>query len=146
MSSRLIVEGERPRRSAIERRDRPDASPREISSRSTSVSERLERRRAGGRIPPVHYTRFAHFSDYIGLAFQIRDDILDIQVDTLTLGKPQGSDAAQNKPTYPSIVGIEAAEKTANDLLQQALHEIKDLNSAGDTLRAVSNYMVVRNS
>ncbi len=95
---------------------------------------------------PVAINRFAHFADCIGLAFQIRDDILDIQVDTNTMGKPQGSDAAQNKPTYPSIMGIQEAENTAHELLNEALNEIKTLNSKGDTLRAISEYMVVRNS
>ena len=92
------------------------------------------------------FAQFAHFSEKVGLAFQIRDDILDIQADTKTLGKPQGSDAAQNKPTYPSIVGVEQANKIANNLLQQALDEIKHLDHRADNLRAVSNYMVTRKS
>lgn len=95
---------------------------------------------------PQTFAHFAHFSEKVGLAFQIRDDILDIQADTETLGKPQGSDAAQNKPTYPSIVGVEQAENTANNLLQEALDEIKDLDSRAENLRAISKYMVTRNS
>lgn len=95
---------------------------------------------------PDTFAHFAHFSEKVGLAFQIRDDILDIQADTETLGKPQGSDAAQNKPTYPSIVGVEQAENTANNLLQEALDEIKDLDARADKLRAISKYMVTRNS
>ena len=93
---------------------------------------------------PETYRNFAHFADCIGLAFQIRDDILDIKADTNTLGKPQGSDAAQNKPTYPSVIGIDESEETANNLLQEALTVLKPLNSNGDTLRAVSKYMVER--
>jgi geranylgeranyl pyrophosphate synthase len=95
---------------------------------------------------PESFAHFAHFSEKVGLAFQIRDDILDIQADTETLGKPQGSDAAQNKPTYPSIVGVEQAENTANNLLQEALDEIKDLDERAEKLRAISKYMVTRNS
>ena len=95
---------------------------------------------------PEVFTGFAHYADCIGLAFQIRDDILDIQADTNTLGKPQGSDAALNKPTYPSIVGLQQAETVANDLLEQALSELDTLNIKGETLRAVSQYMVKRNS
>ncbi len=90
--------------------------------------------------------RFAHFADCIGLAFQIRDDILDIQSDTKTLGKPQGSDTAQNKPTYPSVIGMKQAEILANDLLHQALHELNELEIQGDSLQTVSTYMVKRNS
>ena len=95
---------------------------------------------------PEMYAHFAHFSEKVGLAFQIRDDILDIQSDTKTLGKPQGSDAAQNKPTYPSIVGIAQAELSANNLLQQALEEIKELDERAQNLRAISEYMVTRDS
>ena len=95
---------------------------------------------------PETFAHFAHFSEKVGLAFQIRDDILDIQADTKTLGKPQGSDAAQNKPTYPSIVGVEQAEYTANNLLQEALDEIKNLDERAENLRAISEYMVTRNS
>jgi len=95
---------------------------------------------------PETFAHFAHFSEKVGLAFQIRDDILDIQADTKTLGKPQGSDAEQNKPTYPSIVGVEQAENTANNLLQEALNEIKHLDDRAENLRAISKYMVTRNS
>lgn len=95
---------------------------------------------------PAIFKRFAHFADCIGLAFQIRDDILDIQAETKVLGKPQGSDAAQNKPTYPSVVGLERAKSVANDLLQQALNEMHALDFQWQPLRAVSNYMVTRNS
>jgi len=95
---------------------------------------------------PETFAHFAHFSEKVGLAFQIRDDILDIQSDTETLGKPQGSDAAQNKPTYPSIVGVEQAENTANNLLQEALDEINHLDARAENLRAISKYMVTRNS
>ncbi|MFK7816681.1 MAG: polyprenyl synthetase family protein [Gammaproteobacteria bacterium] len=95
---------------------------------------------------PETFAHFAHFSEKVGLAFQIRDDILDIQADTETLGKPQGSDAAQNKPTYPSIVGVEQAENTANNLLQEALSELEHLNGRTENLRSISKYMVTRNS
>ncbi len=93
---------------------------------------------------PETFAHFAHFSEKVGLAFQIRDDILDIQADTKTLGKPQGSDAAQNKPTYPSIVGVEQAENTANNLLKEALNEISHLDDRAENLRAISKYMVTR--
>jgi len=99
-----------------------------------------------GTNSPETFARFANFSEKIGLAFQIRDDILDIQADTETLGKPQGSDAAQNKPTYPSIVGVEQAENTANTLLREALNEINHLDGRAENLRAISKYMVTRNS
>lgn len=95
---------------------------------------------------PEILNHFTYFADCIGLAFQIRDDILDIQTDTKTLGKPQGSDAAQNKPTYPSVIGMKQAEKLANDLLQQALNELNSLEIQGNSLQEVSKYMVTRSS
>ena len=92
------------------------------------------------------FNRFAHFADCIGLAFQIRDDILDIQTDTKTLGKPQGSDAAQNKPTYPGVVGLEQASLMAHELLEAALDEINLLDINGDTLRGICEHMVTRDA
>lgn len=84
------------------------------------------------------------FADYLGLAFQIRDDILDEISDTSTLGKPQGSDRAQNKPTYVSVLGIEEAQNRCQDLHQQALECIQDFNSSADTLRLLAEYIVCR--
>ena len=101
---------------------------------------------ASGVSDPETFSHFSHFSEKVGLAFQIRDDILDIQVDTKTLGKPQGSDAKQNKPTYPSILGVDQAKNTANNLLQEALVEISHLDVRAENLRAISKYMVTRNS
>lgn len=95
---------------------------------------------------PEVYERFARFADGIGLLFQIRDDILDIQSETEVLGKPQGSDAAQNKPTYPSTVGLEQAENTAEELLRQACQEINQMDYEWATLYAVSQYIIRRNS
>ena len=89
---------------------------------------------------------FSKFAEHVGLAFQIRDDILDIQADTEVLGKPQGSDAALNKPTYPSVVGLENAEQYTNVLLEQALNEISRLDSRAHNLREISKYMVQRES
>ena len=51
------------------------------------------------------------YGDAIGLAFQVQDDILDVLGDTETLGKPQGSDIDANKPTYPSLLGIDGAQQ-----------------------------------
>ncbi len=61
----------------------------------------------------------------IGLSYQIVDDILDVIGDTETLGKPQGSDMAQQKPTYPSVLGIEASKQRALEQHQQALAHIE---------------------
>lgn len=86
--------------------------------------------------------KYAHC---IGLAFQIQDDILDIEGDTQTLGKPQGSDEARNKPTYPNLLGMAEAKKTARDLLEQAIKSLENFDHKANTLRDIAKYIVTRN-
>ncbi len=80
----------------------------------------------------------------IGLAFQVRDDILDVEADTETLGKTQGADMALNKPTYPSLLGLAAAKRKADALHQRALAELADFDARADGLRALSAFIVSR--
>ena len=84
------------------------------------------------------------FAMQIGLAFQIRDDILDVEGETNLLGKQQGADAALNKPTYPSIVGLEKAKQLAHVAYEEALAAIVDLPSTADDLRELAHYIVQR--
>ncbi|MDH5518396.1 MAG: (2E,6E)-farnesyl diphosphate synthase [Gammaproteobacteria bacterium] len=84
------------------------------------------------------------YSQYVGLAFQVQDDILDVISDTDTLGKPQGSDIARNKPTFPELMGLEASQKYALELHQQALDSLQDFDQRADTLRQLSAYIVER--
>ena len=86
------------------------------------------------------------YAEAIGLAFQIRDDILDVEADTETLGKPQGSDEARNKPTYTSLLGLDGAKEKAHALHQQALDSLQQFDSAADPLRWISAYIVDRGS
>jgi len=80
----------------------------------------------------------------VGLAFQIHDDILDVTADTETLGKPQGSDEQQNKPTYPALLGLQGAQERALALHQQALDALDIFNESADILRQLSAYIVER--
>lgn len=80
----------------------------------------------------------------IGLAFQVQDDILDIIGDTATLGKPQGSDIALEKSTYPALLGLEAAQQLARDLHRQALEALGSLPYNTHILRAFADYIVER--
>jgi geranylgeranyl pyrophosphate synthase len=84
------------------------------------------------------------FGNYLGLAFQIRDDILDVISDTSVLGKPQGSDRAQNKPTYVSVLGIKEAQIRCRDLLEQSLKCIAAFDHRADNLRLLAKYIVGR--
>ena len=69
-----------------------------------------------GKLSPAEREALDHFGKCTGLLFQIVDDILDTEADTATLGKTAGKDAAQNKPTYVSILGVTRAREMANDL------------------------------
>ena len=72
----------------------------------------------------------ARYGDAIGLAFQVVDDLLDVEGSTDTLGKTAGKDAAQSKPTYVSALGIEAARAFSLRLRAQALDAICDARAA----------------
>ena len=84
------------------------------------------------------------FALQMGLAFQIQDDILDVIGDTVTLGKPQGSDQQLNKPTYPAILGLEGAQARAQELHSKALHNLDIFQEKADMLRQLSAYIVER--
>jgi len=88
--------------------------------------------------------RLRHYGDLIGLAFQVQDDLLDIEGDTATLGKPQGSDQAQNKPTYPALLGIDGARAKLNQLHQDAVAILKDFGPDAEALIALTDYIVAR--
>ncbi len=80
----------------------------------------------------------------VGLAFQIQDDVLDVIADTETLGKPQGSDIEQNKPTYPALLGLDGAKQRALELHQRAISALDVFDESADTLRQLSAYIIER--
>ncbi len=80
----------------------------------------------------------------IGLSFQIQDDILDVISDTETLGKPQGSDEKQEKPTFPAIIGLEKSKQLALEQHELALKTLEHLDEKADSLRLLSAYIVER--
>ena len=84
------------------------------------------------------------FAKCIGLSFQIQDDILDVIGDTETLGKPQGSDIERDKPTFPSIIGLDASREKAQDLHQNALNALSIFGEEADILRYISAWFVER--
>ena len=81
----------------------------------------------------------------VGLAFQIKDDILDVEGDTHTLGKQQGSDLVLNKPTYTSILGLNQAKQQAQALHQKAVDALHIFGPEADMLRQLSTYIIERN-
>ena len=80
----------------------------------------------------------------LGLAFQIKDDLLDIEGDTATLGKPQGSDQARNKPTYPALVGVEQCREWLIDLQREAVTALEPFGSRSQALVALARYIIDR--
>ncbi|WP_426415968.1 (2E,6E)-farnesyl diphosphate synthase [Aestuariirhabdus sp. LZHN29] len=80
----------------------------------------------------------------IGLAFQVQDDILDVEADTQTLGKTQGADIALNKPTYPALLGLEGARCKANELLDEAIQALDSFDERATPLRELARYIVHR--
>lgn len=88
--------------------------------------------------------KLSDYSESIGLAFQVQDDILDIQSDTKTLGKQQGADIAAGKPTYPSIMGMEMAKKKLFNLHKKAITSLQGFGQEADLLREIADYIVKR--
>ena len=95
-------------------------------------------------IDPEIVQRLDHYGKCVGLAFQIRDDILDVEGETEVIGKTQGADIAQKKPTYPALVGIDNARKQALELHEDALESLEPLDERADTLREISRYIIER--
>jgi geranylgeranyl diphosphate synthase type II len=85
-----------------------------------------------------------HYAKCIGLAFQIQDDILDVEGDTETLGKTQGADLALNKPTYPALLGLDGAKQRAKELYQDALATLEEYGPAAEPLRWMAEYIISR--
>ena len=96
------------------------------------------------QIQPDQLAALQLYAAAIGLAFQVQDDILDITSDTATLGKPQGSDVALAKSTYPALLGLEPARELARELHRQALAAIAPLPYNTHILRAFADYIVER--
>ena len=84
------------------------------------------------------------YGDKIGLAFQIQDDIIDIESPSTVSGKDQGSDVEKDKLTYPSIVGIENSKARAFDLAKEAKEKLQLLERNTDNLCKLADYIVSR--
>ena len=85
------------------------------------------------------------YAKNIGLSFQIKDDILDIESDTETLGKQQGADISLNKLTYPALLGLDGAKTMAQQCHDNALDSLSGFDNKADPLRMLSEYIITRN-
>jgi geranylgeranyl diphosphate synthase type II len=95
---------------------------------------------------PAQLGILRRFAGFAGLAFQIRDDILDVTATTAVSGKQQGKDARLNKPTYTSLLGLDGARRRLQDTLEQALAVLDELDGDTHTLAALTRYIVERES
>jgi farnesyl diphosphate synthase len=85
-----------------------------------------------------------HYAKCIGLAFQIRDDILDVEGEAKTLGKNPGMDQANEKSTYPALIGMAAARQRAIELHDEAMESLSGFSDSADPLRRISSYIIER--
>ncbi|MFQ5982744.1 MAG: polyprenyl synthetase family protein [Woeseiaceae bacterium] len=95
-------------------------------------------------LPADGQIALSRFSRNIGVAFQIKDDILDVEGETDVIGKQAGADQRLAKATYPSLFGVEAARRRCNELLQAGLQELDAFDDEADPLRWLAHYIVER--
>ena len=99
-----------------------------------------------GRASRLQRAALNGYAHDLGLAFQITDDLLDIEGDAKTVGKKVGKDAAAGKATFVSILGIERARRQAKMLTDQAITHLQDFGAAADRLREVARFVIERES
>jgi len=96
------------------------------------------------RLSESDFSALDSYAKCIGLSFQVQDDILDVTGDTETLGKTQGADSKHNKPTFPSIIGLQESQEKAQELHEQALRALSIFAEETEILRYISAWFVQR--
>jgi farnesyl diphosphate synthase len=98
----------------------------------------------GNELNEAQLGKLDHFGKCVGLAFQVVDDVLDAEADTVTLGKTAGKDAEHNKPTYVSLLGVAEAKKMAAELHEDAIHSLQEFGATAQRLRELADFIVIR--
>jgi geranylgeranyl diphosphate synthase, type II len=93
---------------------------------------------------PDDVARLRRFGETIGWAFQVTDDILDVEESSAALGKTAGKDLAQQKATYPAVYGLERSHQIANALATKAIAELAPYANRGSRLREIAEFLVLR--
>jgi farnesyl diphosphate synthase len=99
---------------------------------------------AGARMAQADTTPFHSYASALGLAFQIADDVLDVTGDSTTVGKAVGKDAAAGKATFVSLLGLEAAQARAAQLVEEACDSLTGYGTAADNLKHAARFVVTR--
>ena len=99
-----------------------------------------------GAIDAGKLAAITRYGEAAGLAFQIADDILDIEGTTEQIGKDAGSDEARGKATYPAVMGLSAAKEEAQAMMDEAMRALEIFGSEADPLRKIAAYIVKRNN
>ena len=94
----------------------------------------------------VEVAALTGYGERFGLAFQITDDLLDVEGTTEEIGKPAGSDEQRQKATYPALVGLEASRQWAQRLVEEAVAELEPFQDRAAPLRELAQYLLVRRS
>lgn len=97
---------------------------------------------AGGA--PAQLEAVRTYGRAIGLAFQVADDILNVEGDPAVMGKAAGTDKLRRKNSYPDLLGLEKSREFAQNLVQQAIEALAGFDSKADALRAIASYIVER--
>ncbi len=98
----------------------------------------------GAALDEAQLGRLDHYSKCVGLAFQVVDDVLDAEADTATLGKTAGKDAFHAKPTYVTLLGVQAARQMAAELHREALDALGVFGAQARRLRELADFILLR--
>jgi geranylgeranyl diphosphate synthase type II len=93
---------------------------------------------------PSQLERLKIYADNIGMAFQVVDDILNVEGDKVVMGKAVGTDQARSKNTYPSLIGMAASKDLAKTLVGNALQAVSGFDERSEPLRAIASYIIER--
>ncbi|MEJ2232702.1 MAG: polyprenyl synthetase family protein [Syntrophobacterales bacterium] len=118
----------------------------QMHSRKTAalIAAATESGALAGKGSEAEVTALARYGRSIGLAFQIADDILDIEGDTEILGKTTGADEARGKVTYPAAVGLERSRQAASEMVKDALAALGGFDDRANPLRSLAHYIITR--